>query len=341
MSGAVGNTNTIDFNIPKSDPGYNPATGVWTIALQTTMGTLPAISTNAAIINGYSQPGASKNTLATGDNAKLTIALDGSARFDGTNYGVAIAQPGSQLLGLDIEHFEYAGVLITGGGNVQVAGCFIGTDSTGEAAAPNGDGVVIQSSSNLIGGPNAGDRDVISANDVPGEYYGIWVPDQVENPLNVEPTGNVIENNYIGTDATGTKALGNGQGVDDEGSGDTYGGTTAGLGNVISGNLGAGLAAGGSVTIEGNHIGTDATGNVALGNRGYGIDADQDAAAHLLSVIITHNVVSGNGGDGGIFAAQLFGASPESYTIANNLVGTNAAGTAAMGNSGDGIPSHM
>ncbi len=32
VSGAVGNTNTIDFNIPKSDPGYNAATGVWTIA---------------------------------------------------------------------------------------------------------------------------------------------------------------------------------------------------------------------------------------------------------------------------------------------------------------------
>ena len=40
---------------------------------------VPAISTNAAIIDGYSQPGASKNTLAQGDNAKLVIALDGSS----------------------------------------------------------------------------------------------------------------------------------------------------------------------------------------------------------------------------------------------------------------------
>ena len=39
---------------------------------------LPTISTNAAIIDGYSQPGAAKNTLAQGDNAKLAIALDGT-----------------------------------------------------------------------------------------------------------------------------------------------------------------------------------------------------------------------------------------------------------------------
>ena len=75
MSGAVGPTNTIDFNIPTTDPGYNAATGVWTIAVQSA---LPTISTNAAIINGYSQPGASKNTLAQGDNAKLTIAINGA-----------------------------------------------------------------------------------------------------------------------------------------------------------------------------------------------------------------------------------------------------------------------
>src|SRR5271165_5582519 len=54
VNGAVGNTNTIDFNIPKTDPGYNAATGVWTIAVGQLP--LPALSTNAAIINGYSQP---------------------------------------------------------------------------------------------------------------------------------------------------------------------------------------------------------------------------------------------------------------------------------------------
>ncbi len=75
VSGTVGASNTIDFDIPTADSGYNSTTGVWTIALQSA---LPTITTNAAIINGYSQPGATENTLAQADNAKLTIAISGS-----------------------------------------------------------------------------------------------------------------------------------------------------------------------------------------------------------------------------------------------------------------------
>src|SRR6516165_4235790 len=44
VSGTVGSTNTIDFNIPTSDPGYNSATGVWTIAVNSD---LPTITKNA------------------------------------------------------------------------------------------------------------------------------------------------------------------------------------------------------------------------------------------------------------------------------------------------------
>src|SRR5205814_7829969 len=57
---------TIDFDIP--------ATGVQTITPATA---LPDI-TDAVIIDGYTQPGASANTLAMGDNAQLLIHLDGS-----------------------------------------------------------------------------------------------------------------------------------------------------------------------------------------------------------------------------------------------------------------------
>ncbi len=73
----------------------------------------------------------------------------------------------------------------------------------------------------------------------------MYVPDQATNPLNIEPTGNVIENNFIGLDATGAKATRQraGSGVADFGTGNTYGGTTAGLGNVISGNATGGIKA--------------------------------------------------------------------------------------------------
>ena len=111
---------------------------------------------------------ASKNTLAQGDNAKLAIALDGATA--GSINGLTVGQTGSQVRGLDIENFAQAGVLITGTG-VQVAGCFIGTDPTGETAAPNGAGVILENSSNMIGGPNVADRNVLSGAEGMGVQY--------------------------------------------------------------------------------------------------------------------------------------------------------------------------
>ena len=336
VSGAVGTSNTIGFNIPTTDAGYNPATGVWTIAVQSA---LPTISTNAAIINGYSQTGASKNTLAQGDNAKLTIAIDGTTA--GAVNGLTIDQQGSRVLGLDIENFYAAGVLITAGGNVQVAGCFIGTDPTGETAAPNGAGVVLENSFNMIGGPNVGDRNVLSgAEGLTVQYWenaGVYVPDQATNPLNIAPSGNVIENNIIGLDATGTKAIENySSGVYDSGSGNIYGSTMAGLGNVISGNYASGLNTSGNVTIEGNYIGTDVTGKVAIGNGlgAAGIFSAESASAKSISMTFSNNVVSGN--YDAIKLYQTVG-SQSSYTISDNLIGTDASGTVAIGNKGFGL----
>ena len=323
VSGTVGNTNTIDFNIPKTDPGYNATTGVWTIAVQSA---LPAVTTNAAIINGYSQPGSSPNTLAQGDNAKLTIELQGPGLFFD---GLTLGQPGSRVSGLDIQNFTN-GVVLTAPGNAQVAGCFIGTDPMGETAPHyNQTGIYIENSSNLIGGPNLADRNVISGNLGPGAF----VPYPAINPLGIAVTGTVYENNIIGLDAAGKKALGNGGGIVTYGNGETVGGTTAGLGNVISGNGGVGIASKGSITIESNYVGTDVTGNVAIGNGnggGEGIDSEELLKATSITTVIANNVVSGN--STGIQVTQTDG-SASAYAISNNLIGTNAAGTAALGNS--------
>jgi hypothetical protein len=314
-----------------TDPGYNPSSGVWTIAPKFQ---LPAISSSAAIIDGYSQPGASTNTLAQGDNARVAVAIDGTA-FQSTGPGLLIDHSGTQVFGLDIEDFGQLGqgVVIRSATNVQIAGCFIGVDPTGETAAPDGNGVEIWNSSNTIGGPNVGDRNVIS-----GNYgTGIYLPDKSSNPLQITESGNVTENNYIGLDAAGRTAIINhGYGVDDFGSGNTYGGTAPGTGNVISGNYYGGINSGGSITIEGNYIGTDATGKVALGNGtpGTAIGDFEPTGATSLTTTITDNVVSGN--VYGIYVSIATG-SQSTCTISSNKIGTDATGTAALGNIGTGL----
>src|SRR5262249_1681813 len=72
---------TIGFDIPTTDSGFNSSTGVWTIQ---PLSPLPAIN-QLVTINGYSQPGSSPNTLSFGDNAVLTIQLNGSQAGSGSN----------------------------------------------------------------------------------------------------------------------------------------------------------------------------------------------------------------------------------------------------------------
>src|SRR5207302_8959567 len=150
------------------------------------------------------------------------------------------------------------GVVIGGGssGNT-VAGNYIGTDVNGANAIPNGNnGIGIgQASNNMIGGMTAAARNVISGNGV----QGIAITSSSQN---------VVEGNFIGTDATGTKALGNLLGgiiLNGSAHDNTIGGSSVAARNVISGNHQVGIfigSVGGAShnRVEGNFLGTDLTG---------------------------------------------------------------------------------
>jgi hypothetical protein len=131
---------TIAFNISGA--------GVHTI---TPLTALPAI-TEAVTIDGYTQPGASANTLANGDNAKLMIELDGSAPGLGNVSGLTINADNCAVRGLVINRFQQNGIDINADDNV-ITGNFIGTNAAGTAALGNtGQGVFVDGIGNSVGG---------------------------------------------------------------------------------------------------------------------------------------------------------------------------------------------
>ena len=151
--------------------------------------------------------------------------------------------------------------------------------------------------------------------------------------------GNQVLNSYIGTDTTGTVALGNGSDPTEENFGVRVGTdakTSRIQGNVISGNVDHGVGfESDEVAIQDNYIGTTPDGEVAVPNGGHGIIIERNKARHAD---VLDNIVSGNNGTG---IVMLAGA----HTLLRNGIGTNkkpASGTldpatAGVPNLGDGI----
>ncbi len=299
----------IEFNIPGA--------GVKTITLN---GPLPDI-TGSVTIDGYTEPGAAENTLAVGNDAVLLIELDGSGV---SSEGLFVASERCTIRGLVINRFGSTGIYLDfGAQNNFIEGNLIGTDPTGTIDLGNGNGIEIHDTDNVVGGAAPAARNLISGN----ERDGICASaDETQ-----------ILGNYIGTDASGTVALGNdGIGVRLTLANETVGGTAAGAGNLISGNGESGIfILRGNSTVQGNFIGTDATGTVALPNGLHGVLLDTILSNDNLvggSAPGAGNLISGNTLDG---VRVDHGASRN--TIQGNLIGTNASGTAALGNSQNGV----
>lgn len=316
---------TIAFNIPGS--------GVHTIVPTTA---LPVV-TESVIIDGYTQPGASANTLTNGDNAVLLVELNGSNIGGFINFaGIQINSSNCVVRGLVINRFPGAGIFFSSSvvpssnTNNTIEGNFIGTDPSGTIALGNDDGVNISfSTNNLIGGTTPAARNVISGNGSWGIFIG------------TNASGNIIQGNFIGTKASGTATLSNNSGgIFAGGMGnDTIGGTVAGARNVISGNLNnAGIfvqsSTSNGATIQGNFIGTDVTGTMSLGNA-FGIWLNFGSGGNSTIGGVTaaaRNIISGNRSDG-IFITAF----SRNNQIHGNFIGTDITGNLPLGNAGNGV----
>ncbi len=214
---------------------------------------LPAI-TDPVIIDGYTQPGANPNTLATGNNAAIQIELDGDSCDGVCGQALLISSGNSTVRGLAI-HGNFNNGIELNGSESTVAGNFFGLKADGVAKGVVASGVYVNNTSNnTIGGTAPADRNVISAN-----RDGVFIAAGVANATN-----NIVAGNYIGTNPAGTTGVGNTQrGIFVGGFGSTASGNTF-SGNLISGNGHFGiLFRDGSVT--GNIVTSNQVGVVASG----------------------------------------------------------------------------
>ena len=282
---ADANQTLIGFNIPVQ--------GVQTINLASA---LPSI-TAPVVIDGLSQPDAACD-------APL-IELNGTNAGAGLD-GLLISAGNSLVQGLIINRFSSDGIsLITNGGNT-VRCNRIGTNAAGNADLGNGGNGILASSSSS----NTISENTISGNSLSGVRL-------------VSSSNNTIQGNLIGLSADGLTAVGNSAGgvsLFTSGSGNLIGGATVAARNLISGNLGAGIALrdAGVVNnrVQGNFIGTNAAGT-SLGNAGDGVQIFLSAA---------NNTIGGAGaGEGNVIAFNgNRGVSLQSTAGAGNRISGNS-----------------
>jgi hypothetical protein len=301
---AITNANTtvgadkIVFNIPGS--------GVRVINL---LNALPEI-TDPVVIDAGTQPGYA---------GKPIVELNGSAIINSN--GFVIRAGVTTVRGFAIGGFDSStGIWIRDCDNNVIQGNYIGVNAAGTLARENNRGILLSNSSNnLIGGTTAASRNVVSGSRFDG--------------IELNGTNNIVQGNFIGTDAGGTTAIPNGiSGVAITSSqfiNNVIGGTAAGAGNLISGNQRGITAQAPGTVIQGNLIGTDITGTKKVPN-GTGILAQ---AANISIGGLTagaRNIISGNGGDG----LTLSGAGSKLH---GNYIGTDITGAFDLGNGGSGV----
>jgi parallel beta-helix repeat protein len=297
--------------------------GVKTIVIESA---LPAL-TETLVINGYTQAEASENTLGVGNDAVLTVELDGASVPNvgscDSKSGLVVNSPRPVTIqGLVINRFACAGVLVLLGPFSRIQGSFIGTDPAGLVALPNGDsGVRLETTGEsdvFVGDSPVGRRNLISGNGAAGVRV-------------LSGTHHTINNNYIGTDRHGSTAMPNGpSGIEISAEGTTV------VQNVISGHVagqGIRVSAGANNQIYSfNRIGLNAAGTAALPNND-GIVVSGTAVAPDIGFAGQPNYISGN-----LRFGVILSTSNNSPTrIRGNVIGLNQAGTADIGNGNYGI----
>jgi hypothetical protein len=257
----------------------------------------PGSTIRSLVINGFSTGAIILGTASAGSHVEgcyIGTDVTGTIAIPNTGSGIAVfssnnviggTTPGARNVisgnsenGVQVRLFCCMGANNSITGNV-IQGNYIGVTAQGDKALGNGrEGVDVSTSAGdafvantLIGGTAPGAGNVISGNAFNGVSIG-----------SLTTTATTVQGNRIGASADGMKAIPNGgDGVRiDLGANNVIGGSASGAGNLISGNgtVASGLGHGNGISvgssnniIQGNLIGTDATGTGPLPNLEDGI----------------------------------------------------------------------
>ncbi|MBI3461499.1 MAG: choice-of-anchor D domain-containing protein, partial [Planctomycetes bacterium] len=335
---------TIVFNIPATDadfvdvdsalPGGDAEPDAYVI---TPLSALPAL-TDSTIIDARTQTSFGGDTNPFGPE----IVLDGSGVAAGSGLaGLIVQASNSAVYGLNIQRFRREEIRISNVTNIVVAGNYVATDATGSiAAAGDGPSVTVTNSSKVtIGGSSSVDRNVVISSGTNGIAIDL-----------LDSSENWVAGNRIGTNATGTMAIGhvymgisivrgqrnvigtNGDGFNDETEGNLISGISTkavsisaafgdASGNVVAGNL-IGVNADGSTAIPNGGVGVFISGGVSNTRIGTNGDGVSDFAER--------NVISANRLGGIVLKGS-------GNVVAGNLIGTDAAGMTAISNRSTGV----
>lgn len=282
-----------------------------------------AISTSGHVVQGNLIGTDVTGTLPLGNRIGIGVFGVGSDNLiGGTDPAARNVISASVTDGISIQQ----GTTGTASANT-VQGNYVGTDTTGTNPLGNArHGIYVEDSpGNLIGGTEEGAGNVVSASGDAGVSI-------------FRAAGNVMQGNLVGTDVTGTTALGNKTGISLLGVANVVGGTTPGAGNLISGNNLSGVLIGSAASstdhvVQGNLIGTDISGNSTLGNGRHGVEI-LGASGHIIggTGIGAGNVIAANA-ETGVFIGQ----GVTEALVQGNRIGTSADGTTSLGNGLHGV----
>jgi hypothetical protein len=265
----------------------------------------------------------SGNYIGTKANGLARLANGGAGViiFEGMNNTIGPANVISGNTGQGIHITGDAG-----GVGTFVLGNFVGTNAIGdEAISNNSQGIYIGNSpNNTIGGTTQAARNIISGN----ENHGIALQ-------YAAATNNHILGNYIGTNESGDESISNinaGIAIFNGASSNKVGGTETDASNTISGNTGSGISIAGDNsslnTVQGNRIGTNAAGLLALPNSDHGIFVMSANNTIGGTVPKARNVISGNGNVG----VYLYQPGATNNHIEGNYIGTDITSNIAIAN---------